>query len=167
MSATFIGLVKERLVTFGYSGERTAFILLQGMQYLVPPVEGRLLVDMQGGGNLVKRLLFGHQAHVCLHEPFLVKLLLPRAGIFGESPAAVLAFEALRSVVLAETVVTGAAAMRAATLLSNKADRRELSGTVASHCLFGLNACTKDCRSVSDKDCAADNISLYVMILSF
>lgn len=44
---------------------------------------------------------------------------------------------------------------------------RELSGTVASHCLFGLNACTKDCRSVSDKDCAADNISLYVMILSF
>lgn len=60
-----------------------------------------------------------------------MQLLLPRAGIFGKRLAAVLALEALRPVVLAETVVTCAAAMRAATLLS-----------------------------VSDKDSAADNISL-------
>ena len=115
--AAFVGLVKERFVAFGYSGERTAFILLQGTQYLVPPVEGRLLVDVQCGGNLVKGLLLGHQVHVCLHKPFLVELLLPCAGIFGESPAAILALEALRSVILSEAAVTLASAMRAANLL--------------------------------------------------
>lgn len=116
VAAAFVGLLKERLVAFGYSGERTAFILLQGTQYLVPPVEGRLLVDVQGSGNLVKRLLLGHQMHVCLHKPFLVELLLPRAGIFAESPAAILALETLRSVVLAETVVAVASTMRTAAL---------------------------------------------------
>lgn len=133
MSAAFVGLVKERLVAFGYSGERAALVLLQGTQYLVPPVESCLLVDVQGGRYLVKRLLFGHQLHVCLHKPFLVELLLPCAGIFGESPAAILALEALCTVVLTETVVAVASTMRTAALFSNKADKRELSGTVASH----------------------------------
>lgn len=94
----------------------SSLVLLQGTQYLVPPVESCLLVDVQGGGYLVKGLLFGHQLHVCLHKPFLVELLLPRAGIFGESPAAILALEALRSVVLAETVVAVASTMRTAAL---------------------------------------------------
>ena len=97
--------------------ERTSLVLFQGAQYLVPPVEGRLLVDVQGCGNLVEGLLLGHQAHVCLHKPFLVELLLPRTRILGESPAAVLAPEALRAVVLTETVITAAAAMRTAPLL--------------------------------------------------
>ena len=117
MSAAFVGLVKERLVAFGYSGERAALVLLQGTQYLMPPVEGCLLVDVQGCGYPVKRLLLGHQAYICLHKPLLVELLLSCAGIFGESPAAILALEALCTVVFAETVVTGSAAMRAATLL--------------------------------------------------
>ena len=116
VAAAFIGLVKERLVAFGYSGERAALVLLQGTQYLVPPVESCLLVDVQGGGYLVKGLLFGHQLHVCLHKPFLGELLLLRTGIFGESPAAILALEALRSVVLAETVVAVASTMRTAAL---------------------------------------------------
>ena len=81
------------------------------------PVESCLLVNVQCGRNPVKRLLLGHQVHICLDKPFLVELLLPRAGIFGESPAAILALEALRPVVLAETVVMVAAAMRAAALL--------------------------------------------------
>ena len=42
---------------------------------------------------------------------------LPRAGIFDKSPAAIFALEALCSVILAETVVTVATVMRAATLL--------------------------------------------------
>ena len=62
----------------------------QGTQYLVPPVESCLLVNVQCGRNPVKRLLLGHQVHICLDKPFLVELLLPRAGIFGESPAAIL-----------------------------------------------------------------------------
>lgn len=117
VAAAFVGLVKEHFVAFGYSGERTAFILLQGMQYLVLSVESCLLVDVQCGGNPVKGLLLGSQTHVCLYKPFLVELLLPRAGIFGESPAAIFALEALCSVVLAETIVTVATAMRAAILL--------------------------------------------------
>lgn len=117
VAAAFVGLFKERLVAFGYSGERITLVLPHGTQYLVPPVKGRFLVDVQGGGYLVKRLLFGHQVHVCLHKPFLMEFLLPCAGVFGESPAAVLALEALCSVVLAETIVAVAAAMRAATLL--------------------------------------------------
>ena len=108
--------VSSLSVAFGYSGERAALVLLQGTQYLVPPVESCLLVDVQGGRYLVKRLLFGHQLHVCLHKPFLVELLLPCAGIFGESPAAILALEALCTVVLTETVVAVASTMRTAAL---------------------------------------------------
>lgn len=114
MTATFVRLVEKRLGALCYSGERASIVLFQGTQYLVPPVEGRLLVNVQGGGNLVKRLLLGHQPHVNSHKPFLVELLLPRTRIFGKSPAAVLALEALRAVVLAETVVTPATAMRTA-----------------------------------------------------
>ena len=82
----------------------------------MPPVEGCFLVDVQCGGNPVKGLLLGHLVHVCPHKTFLVELLLPSAGVFGECPAAILALEALRSVAIAETAVTVAAAMRTATL---------------------------------------------------
>ncbi len=116
VAASFVGLVKKRPVALGYSGERAAIVLFQGTQYLVSPVEGRFLVDVQGCGNLVKLLLLGHQPHVSFHKFLLVELLLPRARVFGECPAAVLALEALRAVVLADTVVTPAAAMRTAPL---------------------------------------------------
>ena len=74
------------------------------------PVEGCFLVDVHG-------LAFGHQPHISIHKALLVKLLLQCAGVFGESPAAIIALEALRSMILAETVVVAHAAMKAATLL--------------------------------------------------
>ena len=158
VAAAFVGLFKERLVAFGYSGERTAFILLQGTQYLVPPVESCLLVDVQGGGYLVKGLLFGHQLHVCLHKPFLVELLLPRAGIFGESPAAILALEALRSVVLAETVVAVASTMRTAALFFQQGRQAR----AFRDCRFALIANTQP----PFKRIYAINMPLYNVLLN-
>ena len=158
VAAAFVGLLKERFVAFGYSGERTAFILLQGAQDLVPPVEGRILVDVQGGGYLVKRLLLGHQVHVCLHKPFLVELLLPRAGIFGESPAAILALEALRSVVLTETVVAVASTMRTAALFFQQGRQAR----AFRDCRFALIANTQP----PFKRIYAINMPLYNVLLN-
>ena len=70
--------------------------------------------------DLVQGLLAGHQFQITPHKSLLVKSLLPRTCIFGEGTAAVLALEALGTLVLAETVIVPAATMGTAALLVQK-----------------------------------------------
>lgn len=120
MTVAFLGFFKKCLVTFHNAGKRTAFVLLERTQYLMTPVKGRFLIYIKCCRNLIQRLLVGHQFQIKSYKCFLVKPLLPRTCIFGEGTAAILAFEALGTLVLAETVIVLTSTMRAAALLIQK-----------------------------------------------
>ncbi len=96
---------EEGLVALGYPREAVLPVLAQRGQYLVPPVEGRLLVDFEGGTYFVKALLLHHQFQVGTDLVPSLETGHPCAGEFGKAPSAGLALIAPRPLVGAETHV--------------------------------------------------------------
>lgn len=111
--APLFGVKEKGLVALGDPREIVPVRIRQGGQYLVPPIEGGLLVDPQGPLDLVKALFLHHQGQVGIHLPLFVQPGHPRARVFGKAAGAPLALVPLRPFVLAETNVLPVPAMRA------------------------------------------------------
>ena len=105
---------EEGLVALGDPGKVFPVAVAERGEDFVPPVERRLLVDIQGVLDLVEALFLHHQGKVAVDLVLFVQAGHPCTGILGKAPFAGLALVALRALVLPEPYVLAVATVRAA-----------------------------------------------------